>query len=204
MSVILTPAPVSVVSSPTTVIVCGTAPLTGAAGCDVIPVPSPTPGGAGGITPSVPVVPVTPGVPPPVVPATPAVPVAPVVPVAPLVPPAQPIAPPMGAGPTSDIPIAPGVAEPPLLRASTELLTVLQFQSGAIARARAPGALTFSGELGAPESGALARMELARSKSLQVFGTASTGGTNNVLGTSAEMRMIRDPGFEYTEMMVGW
>jgi hypothetical protein len=188
---VLTVPPVSVVTGPGSVVVCGTASLTGATGCDVIPVPPttppsggaiiPTPPGGGGTIPTLPVVPV--------------VPVAPVVPAVPVVPVLPPVD--LPAVPNTDPPAPPSVINPLPLRVTPELLTVLQIQPTPGAQGGTSGVMVLSG--------ALARMEQFRAKSLWVFGTGLAGTTTStVLGTSAEMRLVRDPAFDYTEMILGW
>lgn len=198
VSVTLIPAPVTVVSDPSNVVVCGTAPSTGDTGCSVItvpPKPATPPGGGSNV----------PVLPPPStgsgaggsVPVVPTVP--PVVPPGNSVPPPQVVSPVPGDGGSS--PTSPGGFSPaptlPAARATLELLTLLRARTeqGGQGSARDPFAL---------KDLSPARLEGWRAHSLQVFGTASAARLGNVLGTSAEVRLVRDLTLDYTEMLIGW
>ena len=173
-------APVSVVSSPSTVVVCGTASLTGATGCGVINVPT-APGAGGGVPPSVPqtggsggnagsggAVPVTPTV----------------VPVAPPV---------VATGPDSTLPSSPL----PIARATLELITLLQTQPER-------GSATALRDLFLLKDSTPARLEEWRARSIQVYTSSAAQRLSNILGTSAEMRIVREVAVDYTEMLVAW
>jgi hypothetical protein len=176
---IVSSSPVSVVSNPSTVVVCGTAALTGATGCGVITVP---PGGGAGSN----VPPPPPGDPPgnqagsgTVVPVVPAV------------------VPPVVAGtPVDSAPAGP--AEPlPIARATLELLTVLQ----SLPERTLTGAPR---DLFLLKDTTAARLESWRSRSVRVFSSSGAEPLSNVLGTSAEMRIVREVALNYTEMLVSW
>jgi hypothetical protein len=193
ISIIRGSSPVSVVSSPSTVVVCGTATTTGATGCGVIAVP-PAPG-AGGSTPSAPgsstgnspgsgtAVPVVPTVVPPVV--------------ATVVPPVAAATAPEVIAATDGGPATVPPSSLPIARATLELVTLLRPE-----RERAiQGSLRDPFVLGDTPS---SRLEGWRARSVQVFSSASPERLANILGTSAEMRIIREAALDYTEMLVSW
>lgn len=170
---LVTATPVSVVSGPSTVVVCGTAAQTGATGCGVINVPNPPtgggnvpnlpPGGAGGT-----IVPVVPTVVPPVVVAT----------------------------PPENAAVAPVSDSLPIARATLELVTLLQTQAERVP----PTALR---DLFLLNDNPL-RLEGWRSRSVRVFSSSAAERLSNILGTSAEMRIVREEALDYTEMLVSW
>jgi hypothetical protein len=82
----------------------------------------------------------------------------------------------------------------PGLQAATELLSVLRMKGGY-------GALLASA---ADPGSSLSGLEDLRAKTLRVYGTELALAQSSILGTSAEIRMIREPGSNYAEMMVGW
>lgn len=172
--------PVSVVTGPSTVVVCGTAPSTGDTGCGVITVP-PVPGAGGNVPPISPggnagsgsAVPVVPTVPPVVV------------------------VPPTTSTPPDSRPSEPASNPLPIARATLELVTLLQTQPEQVS----PTALR---DLFLLKDPTVARLEQWRSRSIQVFSSGAVERLRNILGTSAEIRIVREDALDYTEMLVGW
>jgi hypothetical protein len=197
ISVNLVPStPVSVVTGPSTVVVCGTAAQTGTTECGVITVP-PTPG-AGGNVPT---------------PASSGGTAGnntgggggtntgggtgsntgggTTVPVVPTIPPVVAVTPPQT--PT----VQPASDTLPIARATLELVTLLQTQP----ERASP---TAARDLFLLKDPTPARLEAWRARSVQVFSSGAAERLSNILGTSAEMRIVREVALDYTEMLVGW
>lgn len=206
VSVTLTPAPVTVVSGGSTVVVCGTVPVTGDTNCGAIIVPTPpatSPGGGGNVPIITPPISTPPVVTPPGTGNASGggsnVPVVPTPPVnLPIVPPVQ-----IPSGPSAVVP-DPGTGDSgsvppsvtlPAARATLELLNLLQARLDPVTQGsnREPIALSSA-----------ARLESWRVQSTQVFSSASATRLSNLLGTSAEVRIVREVALNYTEMLIGW